>query len=357
MSLYDLSPSRVSMLPYKDQEEAYINSFCHNHHEFLSQIFPVNKDDFNFDKTNDISQGILTMKEKEEQNIYKWVFDAEFYFRNIGEISDDWISIDNIEENVKNSLEDNSMNKIDNQNIIIEIKNTNFNFEQNGNQKNIFNIFNNGDYDSYSNIIIEEASNDANKKHKKIKKNKKIFTQIPKKPKKPKEKNIEHRKDNADNIRKKIKVKFHKFLKNAINEKLKKAGSKFLFKALSQDFITNITKEKNKQILDLPLKKIFSLNFSDKENKNKEFNLKVLEYLDKNHNISEKSNFNKIKNMKYEQAFNEYLLSKEFKIAISTLKKDNENDKYIKNYIIKAHNFINFFKHDKKKKKNSISSN
>ena len=130
-----------------------------------------------------------------------------------------------------------------------------------------------------------------------------------------------------------------------INEKLKNAGSKYIFKALPQSFITNIAKKINKPILDLPLEEIFK-KFIGKEKNNREHNLFVLEYLENHNDISEKSNFNKIKNMKYEDAFNEYLMSKEFKIVISTLKKENENDKYIKDYIIKAYGLINFIKHD-----------
>ena len=79
--------------------------------------------------------------------------------------------------------------------------------------------------------------------------------------------------------------------------------------------------------------------------KNYEYNLKVLKYLENNKEIGEKSKFNKIKNMKYSQIFNEYLESKEFGKEISTLKQENESDKYIKDYIFKARNFLNFFNH------------
>ena len=71
-------------------------------------------------------------------------------------------------------------------------------------------------------------------------------------------------------------------------------------------------------------------------------NLFVLNYLENNQTICEKSNFNKIKNMKYWQIFNEYLSSKEFGLEITTLK-IKENDKYIKNYIVKARNLLDFF--------------
>lgn len=72
-------------------------------------------------------------------------------------------------------------------------------------------------------------------------------------------------------------------------------------------------------------------------------NLKVLEYLDKNKEIAEKSNYNVFKNMKFYQIFNEYLRSKEFEKEITSLKLQKENDKYIRNYIIKAGSFIEFY--------------
>ena len=71
-------------------------------------------------------------------------------------------------------------------------------------------------------------------------------------------------------------------------------------------------------------------------------NLSVLKYLEGNKALNEKSNFNIIKNMKLSEIFREYLESKEIGLEISDLKKDNENDKYIKKYIIKVKTFINF---------------
>ena len=71
-------------------------------------------------------------------------------------------------------------------------------------------------------------------------------------------------------------------------------------------------------------------------------NLSVIKYLEGNKAVNEKSNFNIIKNMKLSEIFREYLESKEFGLEISALKKDNENDKYIKKYIIKAKTFLNF---------------
>lgn len=341
--------SSISILSYMDQDEISIKSYNYNKYNLYSPTFIVKNNTHNFDDisfinfidtNDDISQDIL--RENENQlDIYKNMFNPIFETEKVFNSFD--------------SLEDSNTNNVDNSNIIIEIKNININFEEkNENEINNFIIFNNGNYDIYSNNIINEALNDeANKKIKKVKKvkkTKKFFSVVPKKPKK-KKKNIEFRKDNSDNIRKKVKGKFHKFLKNAINEKLKKAGSRYIFKALPQSFIIKMKKEKMKQILNLTMKDIF-VKFNDEKNVNK----KVLEYLEKHNDISEKSNFNKIKNMKYEQIFNEYLLSKEFKSGISNLKKEKESARYIKDYIIIAHNFIDFYKYDKKKKKN-ISSN
>lgn len=212
---------------------------------------------------------------------------------------------------------------------------------------NELSIFNYGIYDNYSRQMIYEALSEANKNSKKVKKNGfNLFTLTPKK----KKKNIFDRKHNSDNIRKKIKSRFLKSLKNAINKKLKKAGAKLFFSHLPQCFVCDLSKEKNKEVLNLTLKEIFAKNFCNgKERKahlrNYEHNLFVLNYLKNFPEISEKSNFNVFKNMKYSEIYNEYLLSKEFGLEITTLKQEKEKDKYIKDYIIKAINFLDFFKH------------
>ena len=72
-------------------------------------------------------------------------------------------------------------------------------------------------------------------------------------------------------------------------------------------------------------------------------NLLVLNYLEKNKEISKKSNFNNIKKMKFNEIYREYLNSKEFKIEISKLKQQNETEQYIKKYIILAINLIDDF--------------
>ena len=180
------------------------------------------------------------------------------------------------------------------------------------------------------------------------------------------------RKYKPDDIRKKIKARFHKSIKNIINENLKQAGSKMFFSFLPQIFISSIARDKNHQVLDLTYREIIEKDFitdvDEKKYKNKNVdlakyknNLKVLEYLDKNMDICEKSGFDIISNMKYSDLLNEYFTSNEFQHAIKKLQEENEEEDYIKEYIKKAKNYVKFFsvspsKINSKNQKNNISN-
>ena len=179
------------------------------------------------------------------------------------------------------------------------------------------------------------------------------------------------RKYKPDDIRKKIKARFHKSIKNIINENLKQAGSKMFFSFLPQIFISSIARDKNHQVLDLTYREIIQKDFitgvDEKKYKNKSVdlakyknNLKVLEYLDKNVDICEKSGFDIISNMKYSVLLDEYFSSTEFQHAIKKLQEENEEEDYIKEYIKKAKNYVKFFsvspsKINSKNQKNSLS--
>ena len=171
------------------------------------------------------------------------------------------------------------------------------------------------------------------------------------------------RKEKPDNIRKKVKQKFLKSLKNRINIKLKLAKSEMLFDFFPQVFIANINKKRNKKIINKKLIELFNTNFFD-EYKNKNFikdkdkekyleekqindkkydhNLKVIEYLEENENIKKKINFDYIKEMTFGNLFNEYLESREFEKDILKLKQ-KENPGYIKNFINYAYTFVEYF--------------
>ena len=158
----------------------------------------------------------------------------------------------------------------------------------------------------------------------------------------------QNRKYDADNIRKKIKARFLKYLKNAINERLIRAGSEFVFTFLPQNFICNINKKINRGVLNSTLNEVFTKDFSEisiKESsslENYNHNQKVLDYLKNNQIISEMSNFNIFKDMKYCEIYYEYLSSNEFEKEINRIKK-KENFEYIKLYIQLASNLMKFF--------------
>ena len=174
---------------------------------------------------------------------------------------------------------------------------------------------------------------------------KKIIIILPQRSKEKK-----NRKYYSDNIRKKIKARFLKALKCAINKRLKNAGSKCLFNYLPQSFVADITKEGNKNILDITFKELLSKDFAengdivDKKNAKKtNHNIGVIKYLEQNEIIGKKSNYIYYKNMKYKEIYLEYLKSREFEKDINKLKEEKENEDYIKKYIKLSINLNDFF--------------
>ena len=159
------------------------------------------------------------------------------------------------------------------------------------------------------------------------------------------------RKFKSDDIRKKIKSNCHKIIKNIINENLKNAGSEELFGFLPQSFLGNVSKIFNKRYMNSTYEDLLSIDFSkneksfnleiDKKNYNK--NVNVLNYLEKNPEISKISGFYRIKNMKYKDILNSYFLSNEFENTIDMLKNKNETPEYINEYIFLAKKYINYF--------------
>ena len=165
------------------------------------------------------------------------------------------------------------------------------------------------------------------------------------------------RKFKPDDIRKKIKARFHKVIKNIVNSKLKKAGSKKLFDFLPQSFITNITIKLNNQAMDLTYENIIEKDYipktrikkrnPDLEKYNK--NLEVLYYLKENPEICKNSDFEKIRKMKYGNILKAYFSSFEFEQSIIELNNKKEKIEYIEEYINKALTYVNFFAFNKKK--------
>ena len=170
--------------------------------------------------------------------------------------------------------------------------------------------------------------------------------------------NTEGRKFDSDNIRKKIKAKFLKWLKKYINKKLISAHSQQFFDYFPQCFIKEINKITNKEIINKSFKELVNIDFykryqsnknnteEDKQNlvneKKYKNNLEVMKYLKENEDIRKKINFDDFENLTFEQLFNEYLKSEEFDEHIYKLKL-KESKEYAKKYIILAFDYINYF--------------
>ena len=162
------------------------------------------------------------------------------------------------------------------------------------------------------------------------------------------------RKFKSDDIRKKIKSRFHKTFKNIINENLKKSGSKKFFDFLPQCFIGDVSKKTNAYCLELTYKELLLTDFASEINRdkypNKETdyrkylrNKEVVEYLEKNEEICKKSGFDLIKDKKYKDLLNIYFSSGEFEDSLIRLKKENESKEYIQEYVLRARNYVKFY--------------
>ena len=152
------------------------------------------------------------------------------------------------------------------------------------------------------------------------------------------------RRDNRDNIRKKIKrAFFNSFLIPKINTLLRNKDIDSSFANFQNAFVINVNKKTNKELKDMTIKKIFEKKelyqeYKESELKYYNHNLKLV----KTEEILEIKELKNILNKTYQEIFEEYLNSKEFKInEINRLKKKFEDD-YIKKYIYLAKHFIEF---------------
>jgi hypothetical protein len=151
------------------------------------------------------------------------------------------------------------------------------------------------------------------------------------------------RRENQDNMRKKIKRGFlNNSLIQKINELLKGSGSILYFEKFPQNFVCNISRQINNKLINMTLKEIFETKelYDEKELNNYYHNLKVV----KSEEIKEYDGLKIILNKKYCELFEEYINSKEFQIdEINRLKNKEMNDAYIERYIYLAKHFIDFF--------------
>ena len=164
------------------------------------------------------------------------------------------------------------------------------------------------------------------------------------------------RKENQDNIRRKIKRTFlNSALIQKINMIIKNKGGILFFKKFQQHFIDDVSKKTNRELLNMTLEEIFRKKemYIDKELPNYYYNLTLIESKE----IQENEDLKNILNLKYSELYEEYINSKDFSIDVDRLKKKNNDNFYIQKYINLAKHFIEFIrtknevlqKHDVKK--------
>ena len=333
---------------YKFKEEPKQIAQKINDFKFDSKLITIGKK-FEFDEP----KNIINIKEENEYNNNETEKNIPM---NIEKKENNIIGEDNLYYNEDKKIETNNYvtNDIDKQNKFRVYS------------LNDFNLFHPGGTVEYYKQLREEVNDEICKQLKEENKTYfnaskfKIHKERNKKSKR-KVKERKKRKEKPDDVRKKIKSRFLKTTKNRINQMLKSAKSKEFFDFLPQSFICNISKQKNKDIINMTFKELMSQKFYEevniKNDNNKNFlqkkrnpdkkkydkNIKVLKYLDKNYEICRKSNFNVIGDMTFKEIFNEYLKSEEFEKEIEKLKDEQNSEKYIKDYIIKAYNFIHYF--------------
>ena len=154
------------------------------------------------------------------------------------------------------------------------------------------------------------------------------------------------RRENQDNMRRKIKRRFfNDALINKLNDKLKSIGSINYFMKFPQNFVGDCNIKRNKEIINMTLLDLFEKNElyvnENEEGLNKyKHNLNVVQ----SEEIKENEEFKKILGKTFRELYEEYINSDEFKIGeIGRLKKHKMKDDYIKKYVYYSRELIEFF--------------
>ena len=218
----------------------------------------------------------------------------------------------------------NSLNK-NNSLISSKIKNSN-------GLENIVNTFDPGKNRKENFTTKTKMKNKTEKKDEKTKKKKYI------------------RRFKPDSLRKKIKARLHKKLRDILNNNLKECGSKMLFDYLPQPFITNVNVIENKAYLKLTMRTLFKMVFGNKS-KDKEkvkTNSKVLNYLDSHDEIRVKSGVDDFLNSTYEDVIRKYILGNLFEEDVKKLYMEGESKEYIEKYNFIGKHWIEFYNNNGK---------
>ena len=229
--------------------------------------------------------------------------------------------------NSVNSFEENDKDKKTNK-VMFKVKSMNAQ-----NKKQIFKV-------NYPDKVSLFTNTEKDNTPDEVKENKMVKEIIKRKKRRP-------RKENKDNIRRKIKRGFlNTGVIKKLNQKLKNIGSNLYFMRFPQSFVSDIYRKTNKEVVNMTLAEIF-VNKEINTSKNRPdlnnyyHNLKVVN----SDEIKKNEEMQKILNMKYCDLFEDYINSDEFKIdEINRLKRKNMNEEFINRYINVSKTFIKFFR-------------
>ena len=150
------------------------------------------------------------------------------------------------------------------------------------------------------------------------------------------------RRENNDNIRKKIKRGFfNKGLIHKLNMILKNQNINSYFEIFQQHFVGDVTKRTNNQLMNMTLEEIFEKKelYQESELKSYKHNFNLVKSIE----IQENKELKNILNKKLYLIFEEYINSKEFLIdEINRLKNKKMDNEYIQRYIYLTKHFIEF---------------
>lgn len=157
------------------------------------------------------------------------------------------------------------------------------------------------------------------------------------------------RKLKPDSLRKKIKARFHKKLRQIINIKLKECGSIFEFDLFPQSFITNINIDFNKPLLNITMRELFqkTFGFKAKDREKINYNIRVIKYIEENPHLNNDDKISKFLDCTYEETIQKYMFGDYLLEDVERLKKEGENSDYINRYIFIAMHWIDFYKNGK----------
>ena len=225
--------------------------------------------------------------------------------------------------------------------LLNKVNNLDINFSNSNNFTSMYNS--EESYPAPKNNFIPTPLCSRNDKIDKNERNKSILFLSSKKDKRN-TKSVIYRKLKPDSLRKKIKARFHKRLRQIINKKLKEAGSKFYFDMLPQSFITNINIGFNKPLLNISMRELFqkTFGFKAKDREKINNNIKILNYLEDNSYLNN-DKIREFLDSSYKEIIRKYLGGNYLLEDIERLEKEGEKDEYINRYSFIALHWIEFY--------------